>query len=49
MYNNDTEESKGILPDMQAKDKIELVKMIATQKHPLYIIFETFSHLTALK
>ena len=29
---NDTEESKGILPDMQAKDKIELVKMIATQK-----------------
>ena len=34
---NDIEENKGILPDMQAKDKIELVKMIATQNflnHP---------------
>ncbi|GIS27810.1 MAG: hypothetical protein CM15mP129_00070 [Chloroflexota bacterium] len=34
---NDIEESKGILPNMQAKDKIELVKMIATQNflnHP---------------
>ena len=29
---NDMQESKGILPNMEAKDKIELVKMIATQK-----------------
>ena len=29
---NDMQESKGILPNMKAKDKIELVKMIATQK-----------------